>query len=327
MWYRTAWSLGPDHESGRGPGCGLLPGTFETSAAAEESGRQWCAFDQPGARTWAVRDDETLFEALKRVGSDPCHGGDGWNVRAQLANGDLVSLPLLDAGRGWARLRGVGGDGGGIFLTEVNVLWAEVVFGGRDRLPEAHPDARALAEALTEALTEAALAAPAAPVPRAAPASAVVYLAVCHTLDSEDVVHVCADFPSARERVCKYIRDGATKHWGSAMKKDAYADAVECVGEEDDPFGRGQVLYAESEDHNSWVEVRRTPVYAREKPKYYRCGICSAHHPLEWDGDCRDDAYKGTKDYRFTPEELDVKHGPLGWNEVPMPGGEEGGEG
>lgn len=47
--------------------------------------------------------------------------------------------------------------------------------------------------------------------------------------------------------------------------------------------------------------------------KYYRCGICDCYHPLEWDGDCRDDAN------RFAADELDEKHGPFGWEEVPMP--------
>lgn len=51
------------------------------------------------------------------------------------------------------------------------------------------------------------------------------------------------------------------------------------------------------------------------KPKYYECGICGHYHPLEWDGDCRDDAN------RFTIMEVEEKHGEegIGWEEVPMP--------
>lgn len=51
--------------------------------------------------------------------------------------------------------------------------------------------------------------------------------------------------------------------------------------------------------------------------KYYECGICECLHPLQWDGDCRDDAN------RFAMDELDKKHGPHGWECVPMPGGED----
>lgn len=47
-------------------------------------------------------------------------------------------------------------------------------------------------------------------------------------------------------------------------------------------------------------------------PKYYRCGICECFHPLEWNGDCRDD------ENRFTPDELNDKHGGFGWEEVEM---------
>lgn len=52
----------------------------------------------------------------------------------------------------------------------------------------------------------------------------------------------------------------------------------------------------------------------RDKPTYYECGICSQLHPVEWNGDCREDIA------RFNPEDLDVLH-PEGWEEVDMPGG------
>jgi hypothetical protein len=51
--------------------------------------------------------------------------------------------------------------------------------------------------------------------------------------------------------------------------------------------------------------------------KFYRCGICDCYHPLQWDGDCREDAA------RFFADDLDTQYGYNGWEEVPMPGGEE----
>jgi len=52
-------------------------------------------------------------------------------------------------------------------------------------------------------------------------------------------------------------------------------------------------------------------------PKFYRCGICDAWHSVQWDGDCREDAA------RFFADELDKQYGMTGWEEVPMPGGED----
>lgn len=52
-------------------------------------------------------------------------------------------------------------------------------------------------------------------------------------------------------------------------------------------------------------------------PQFYECGICGSMHPASWDGDCRDD------NNRLTADELDDKYGSLGWEEVPMPGGED----
>jgi hypothetical protein len=48
-------------------------------------------------------------------------------------------------------------------------------------------------------------------------------------------------------------------------------------------------------------------------PTYYECGICGCYHPREWDGDCREN------ENRFAPDELDARHGPLGWDAVAMP--------
>jgi len=49
------------------------------------------------------------------------------------------------------------------------------------------------------------------------------------------------------------------------------------------------------------------------KPIYYECGICGHYHPIEWNGDCRDDAN------RYTQSQLDDEYGQEGWDEVPMP--------
>jgi hypothetical protein len=48
-------------------------------------------------------------------------------------------------------------------------------------------------------------------------------------------------------------------------------------------------------------------------PCYYECGICNHYHPANWDGDCRDD------ENRLTFDQIEAKHGPDGWDEVPMP--------
>lgn len=47
--------------------------------------------------------------------------------------------------------------------------------------------------------------------------------------------------------------------------------------------------------------------------KYYLCGMCCMYHALDWNGDCREN------EARFNPEDLDSKHGSLGWQEVDMP--------
>ena len=44
--------------------------------------------------------------------------------------------------------------------------------------------------------------------------------------------------------------------------------------------------------------------------KFYRCACCDCYHPCWWDGDCRDD------EHRFTPDQLDEKYGPFGWEDV-----------
>jgi hypothetical protein len=47
-------------------------------------------------------------------------------------------------------------------------------------------------------------------------------------------------------------------------------------------------------------------------PKYYECEICGGVHPWDWNGDCRDDAN------RFAIDELDEKHGALGFELLSM---------
>lgn len=47
------------------------------------------------------------------------------------------------------------------------------------------------------------------------------------------------------------------------------------------------------------------------EPVFYECGICGAHHPIRWDGDCREDAA------RFFMDDLDAYYG-LHWESVEM---------
>lgn len=42
-------------------------------------------------------------------------------------------------------------------------------------------------------------------------------------------------------------------------------------------------------------------------PIFYECGICDHVHPWDWDGDCRDNAN------RFTRDQLDERFGPHGY--------------
>lgn len=47
---------------------------------------------------------------------------------------------------------------------------------------------------------------------------------------------------------------------------------------------------------------------------FYSCGGCEHYHPINWNGDCRDDAN------RFTGDDLDEKYGSDGWTETLSPG-------
>ena len=51
-------------------------------------------------------------------------------------------------------------------------------------------------------------------------------------------------------------------------------------------------------------------VQIKELPKYERCGSCDCYHSVDYFGDCRDN------NHRFNMDELDEKHGDLGWEEV-----------
>ena len=55
------------------------------------------------------------------------------------------------------------------------------------------------------------------------------------------------------------------------------------------------------------------PMNISPSATYYECGICGHHHPIEWDGDCRED------NSRFTSGQLDNHHGAFNWTEVEMP--------
>lgn len=50
-----------------------------------------------------------------------------------------------------------------------------------------------------------------------------------------------------------------------------------------------------------------------DKPKFYNCGICDCYHPIEFDGDCREDGS------RYALDELDMEFGTWGWEEVDAP--------
>lgn len=67
------------------------------------------------------------------------------------------------------------------------------------------------------------------------------------------------------------------------------------------------------------TKLIRTPITRRfapqaftdpRPPQFYDCGICGHYHPVNWDGDCRDDAN------RFNPDQLDARFGENGWEEV-----------
>jgi len=47
-----------------------------------------------------------------------------------------------------------------------------------------------------------------------------------------------------------------------------------------------------------------------QPPQFYECGCCGHYHPVNWNGDCRDDAN------RFTWEDLDLKYGEDQWEEI-----------
>jgi hypothetical protein len=55
------------------------------------------------------------------------------------------------------------------------------------------------------------------------------------------------------------------------------------------------------------------PIIAAIPYAFYECGICRCYHPVEFDGDCREDSQ------RFTAGELDELYGGTGWNEVEQP--------
>jgi hypothetical protein len=50
-----------------------------------------------------------------------------------------------------------------------------------------------------------------------------------------------------------------------------------------------------------------------QPPQFYDCGCCGHYHPVNWDGDCRDD------ENRFAADELDERYG-SDWEEVSQPG-------
>lgn len=49
-----------------------------------------------------------------------------------------------------------------------------------------------------------------------------------------------------------------------------------------------------------------------KKPVFYLCEICGAHHPWNWNGDCREN------NARYSYEKLDKQFGCDGWEERSM---------
>ena len=84
-----------------------------------------------------------------------------------------------------------------------------------------------------------------------------------------------------------------------------------------------ETIAADDGDESHLVIAKITAAYFKpeggDRPRYYECGICNCYHPADWDGDCRDDSN------RFTDDQLEAKHGPLGigWDLVDMPGVED----
>jgi hypothetical protein len=55
------------------------------------------------------------------------------------------------------------------------------------------------------------------------------------------------------------------------------------------------------------------PAQYVDTPIFYECGCCCMYHPIEFDGDCREDGS------RFAAGELDEMYGSTGWMEVSQP--------
>lgn len=76
------------------------------------------------------------------------------------------------------------------------------------------------------------------------------------------------------------------------------------------------MMYASLADYTQEqviTEAREYDPSLTDLPEFYACGICDHCHPIDWDGDCRDDAN------RFTSAALDDRYGAEGWVEVEMP--------
>jgi len=68
-------------------------------------------------------------------------------------------------------------------------------------------------------------------------------------------------------------------------------------------------------DDSTGERVSTTTNKRKGLPQFYDCGICGHWHPIEWNGDCREDRFRLTTDF------LEEEYGQEGqcWQEVPMP--------
>lgn len=74
--------------------------------------------------------------------------------------------------------------------------------------------------------------------------------------------------------------------------------------------GEGKNDHAELVALREWIA--NVPAIDPERPTYYECGICGTFHSARWNGDCRENGA------RFNYEDLDLKHGERGWDEIEM---------
>jgi hypothetical protein len=76
--------------------------------------------------------------------------------------------------------------------------------------------------------------------------------------------------------------------------------------------GLVEVFLSEAESEVSVLDGSGSVLWteSREKPQFFECPACSHFHPVGFEGDCRDD------EARFTRDALDLRYGDDGWEEA-----------